>query len=1049
MFNVTFRLDSTVLTTDQHLHNLFSHTDRILQQPKISATPAETETCKILKAAHAIQVSSVITFLPTILNQLFTLLVNTNNEDIGQNVIRLLVNLIHMVADEAGRKDLLAVYVKYVFQTSSFSRKPINANGNGNGSPNNHQSTVHGELCHALPELLHPNNTDFLIINKFMKYSSVFFEIIVKSMAQHLISSGRIRMHRNERFPKGFPAEIESLFQVLIPYLFSRHKDLPLETQLLNRSISMFVKKCLTFMDRGFVFKLIRLYMDRFAPGDPRTLQEYKFAFLQEICSHEHYVPLNLPFLLSPRNRPPDILQRFTLSEEFCRQHFLAGLLLQEVKMSLNEVVHIRRMALGIFKELLAKHELDDRYQTNGQLARISMLYIPWLGIVLENLNRICDGQDGQRRTDSTMCGTNRISSSSSYVFARESASIASQFGQCVTPHSLSSASTPKSRNRLTVHIDTHPSPFRASLHLKDTTYFAAIAGQTNLTNGHSNSSLDSECSTMSQDTTIIRNCDQQSIGTNDNLALRQLCHNRSISVTQPSLMPRVDKFLPGETKDMLFCVLFIIKHLSADQMVMWWQNCTESETVSFFTVLDLCLVYFRYVGKKNIIVINDRTRDPKAVRAAKASTLPARMAPPNGDAANSPNNGVYDTATLTHVQNRENLLEDSNREHQALQASNLATEVGMIVLDCMGLYTLRFRDKMLDGLVLPKLARVYLRFLQLGQSETLAKHVFAALRAFINNFSPALFKGNAMLCGQLVYELLKCCDSRLASLRQESCAVLYLLMRSNFEFSGRKGLTRVHLQVIISVSQMIGNVIGLNNARFQESLSLINSYATSDKAMKGTGFPMEVKDLTKRVRTVLMATAQMQAHHMEPERLLELQYSLANSYASTPELRHTWLVTMARNHEQNGNISEAASCNLHIAALMAEYLTLRGGGFVRWGAESLSKISRNIPRDEKGLKLDSGTQDSQYTEQMLLDQLKDCAEYLDRAERFECLGELYRLIVPILENRRDYSALSHSYEHLAQAYNKVMEVNRSGKRLLGRFYRVVFYGQVSAECSA
>lgn len=206
----------------------------------------------------------------------------------------------------------------------------------------------------------------------------------------------------------------------------------------------------------------------------------------------------------------------------------------------------------------------------------------------------------------------------------------------------------------------------------------------------------------------------------------------------------------------------------------------------------------------------------------------------------------------------------------------------------------------------------------------------------------------------------------------------------------------------------------------------------------------MEVKDLTKRVRTVLMATAQMQAHHMDRVKLLALQYSLANSYASTPELRHTWLVTMGRNHEQNGNISEAACCNLHIAALMAEYLKLRGGGFVKWGAESFDRISSNISRDEKGLKLDSGAQDSnQYTEQMLLDQLKECAEYLDRAERLECLGELYRLIIPILENRRDYLGLAQSYSHLEQAYNKITEFNRSGKRLLGRFYRVVFYGKV------
>jgi hypothetical protein len=253
-----------------------------------------------------------------------------------------------------------------------------------------------------------------------------------------------------------------------------------------------------------------------------------------------------------------------------------------------------------------------------------------------------------------------------------------------------------------------------------------------------------------------------------------------------------------------------------------------------------------------------------------------------------------------------------------------------------------------------------------------------------------------------------------------------------------------VHLQVIISVSQMIGNVIGLNNARFQESLSLINSYATSDKAMKGTGFSNEVKDLTRRVRTVLMATAQMQAHHMDPEKLLELQHSLANSYASTPELRHTWLVTMARNHEQNGNISEATCCYLHIAALISEYLKLKGSGSVTYGAECFTKISRNIPRDEKGLKLDSGAQDSQYTEQLLLEQLKECAAYLDKAERLECLGELYRLIIPILENRRDFAAIAESYQHLTEAYKRVIEFNKNRKRLLGTFFRVVHYGQVS-----
>lgn len=981
------------------------------------------ETCKVLKAAHAIHISAVINFLPTIFDQLFILLISPmNNDDVSCNIIRLLINLINMVAEEAGRKELMLSYVRYNFKTPQTIKTNLSPNA---------IRTVHGEICKHLPSLLNPCNTDFLLVNKFMKFSSIIFDIIIKSMAHFLLTSGRIKMHRNERFPKEFEKKIETLYQVLMPYLISRYKELPLETQQLNKSLSTFAKKCLTLMDRGFVFKLMRQYMDKWSPGDPRTLQEFKFQFIQEVCSHEHYIQLNLPLILSQNHRSNDILNQFCLSEEFCRQHFLAALILQEVRSSLNEVNHIRKLALGNLKDIIAKHDLDDRYQSKGQLARIAMLYVPWLGIVIENINRIPDCLESKESL-----GHNRISSNSSYVFARDrtpklisqvSTPTLSTNSTLTYPQSLNN--TPKSK-RFTLHIDSS----RVSSHFKD-----MIAGQAPLKNGTSSTSLNSDCSSMSQETTVvIRNCDD---GNSSFHKIGNGGHNRSISMSQTPSVPRTDKFTFAETKDMLICFLFTIKHLSNDHMITWWHNCTQGETCSFFQVLDMSLIFFRYIGRKQIH-LNDN--DKNQPNKNKSSTLPARIA--NSESANSNISTTHESGNTLNHQNRESLIEETAKLHKSLQESNLATEVGMIICDCIGLYCVQFKDSMIDGTVLPRIAQVYLRFLQLGQSEFLSKHVFAALRAFINNFSQALFKGTAMLCGQFVYELLKCCESRLHSIRQEACAVLYLLMRSNFEFSGRKGLTRVHLQVIISVSQMIGNVIGLNNSRFQESLSLINSYASSDKVMKGTGFPMEVKDLTKRVRTVLMATYAMQAHHTDPERLLELQLSLANSYASTPELRHTWLVTMARNHEISGNISEAACCHLHIAALMAEYLKLKGSDLINFGAESFAKISRNIPRDEKGLKLDSGAQDSQYTETLLLEQLKNCADFLDRSERLECLGELYRLIVPILESRRNYTGLIESYNHLSQSYQRIIEFQRNGKRLLGRFYRVIFYGQIYFE---
>jgi len=56
------------------------------------------------------------------------------------------------------------------------------------------------------------------------------------------------------------------------------------------------------------------------------------------------------------------------------------------------------------------------------------------------------------------------------------------------------------------------------------------------------------------------------------------------------------------------------------------------------------------------------------------------------------------------------------------------------------------------------------------------------------------------------------------------------------------------------------------------------------------------------------MATAAMKEHKDDPEMLVDLQCSLAKSYAATPELRKTWLESMARAHERYCNYSEVCS---------------------------------------------------------------------------------------------------------------------------------------------
>lgn len=129
--------------------------------------------------------------------------------------------------------------------------------------------------------------------------------------------------------------------------------------------------------------------------------------------------------------------------------------------------------------------------------------------------------------------------------------------------------------------------------------------------------------------------------------------------------------------------------------------------------------------------------------------------------------------------------------------------------------------------------------------------HLFASLRLFIQKFSSFLFSGSTEYIGKLCLELLRFCSSRLNSVRSDASILIYLLLKANFNYTKQTAITRMHLQLIISISQLLGdtNINLINNARFQESLSLINNYATTDnKTVQGTKFSDLVKELTRYV---------------------------------------------------------------------------------------------------------------------------------------------------------------------------------------------------------
>uniref|UniRef100_A0A673C5W8 Dedicator of cytokinesis 11 n=1 Tax=Sphaeramia orbicularis TaxID=375764 RepID=A0A673C5W8_9TELE len=823
LFKVRTHVASTIYAQDLHLHKFFQHCQ--LMRTTSEGNPAEL--IKYLKCLHAMETHIIVNFLPTILMQLFEVLTAATKEahDIAVNSLRVIIHIVSRCHEE-GLEHYLRSFVKYVFVTNH------PASGNS--------ATTHEVLATAVTAIL-KQTADFNTSNKLLKF---FVFVII-----HL-SETYLQMPRAQRFPDSFHQALQSLVLSIMPHITIRHMEIPEEARCINISLANFIKRCLTFMNRGFGFGLVNHYMCHFSLKDPKVLTEMKFDFLMTVCNHEHFIPLNLPmaFGRTKLQRVQGDLE-FSLTEEYCRNHFLVGLLLREVAEALQQGPEVRQLAVSVLKNLLIKHALDDRYTAfKNQQARICLLYLPLFELLYQNLKQL----SAQPYTSSPGLGLN------------------------VSPFA------------------TQYSPF----------------------------------------------------------------------------------------------------------------------ALTFYDVS------YVYVWSLSLWV-----------------------------------SGTGPTEAEVH--------------HQALLEGNISTEVCLSVLDVLALFTQCFKTQLLDSdghnPLMKKVFEVYLTFLKVSQSETAIRHVFAALRAFINKFPSVLFKGRVTLCEALCCEVLKCCVSKLGSLRAEASALLYLLMRNNYEYTKRKTFLRTHLQIIIAVSQLISDVALTGSSRFQESLSIINNFANSDKAMKSTAFPSEVKGLTKRIRTVLMATAQMREHEKDPEMLLDLQYSLARSYASTPELRRTWLDSMARAHLKNGDLSEAAMCYVHVAALVAEYLhrktaqtshlfspckplidlfsSVCSSELFPSGLAAFKRITLNI-EEEAAMKEDTGMQDVYYTEEVLVEHLEVCVDALWKAERYELITHIAKLIIPIYEKRHEYEKLSRLYDTLHRAYNKIMEVIQSGRRLLGTYFRVAFYGQ-------
>lgn len=202
-----------------------------------------------------------------------------------------------------------------------------------------------------------------------MKNAWFLFELMIKSMVEHLVHTRSLESPRKIRFSEQFLDDIVTLVQNVTLEIIAHSIGDIARAHNLNSALAFFFFDLLSIADRGYVLQLIRSYNKQMQAKiqsiqDASGLVELKLECVRIVCSHEHYVALNLPFAspfmcssasVSPSpsvassasqnsflSGAPASQERAStfaeLSSEYRQHHYLTGLVLTDLAMVLLEM---------------------------------------------------------------------------------------------------------------------------------------------------------------------------------------------------------------------------------------------------------------------------------------------------------------------------------------------------------------------------------------------------------------------------------------------------------------------------------------------------------------------------------------------------------------------------------------------------------------------------------------------------------------------------------------------------------------------------------------
>uniref|UniRef100_A0A3Q1FCD0 Dedicator of cytokinesis 6 n=1 Tax=Acanthochromis polyacanthus TaxID=80966 RepID=A0A3Q1FCD0_9TELE len=1044
VFNVEVTAASSVHTQDPHLDKFFTLVYVLeeysfpfrLKDVIITEANMEGELKASMAALRGALLDTCVRFLHQLLNKLIQLIVYppviagqiVNLGRAAFEAMALLVNQIHKNLegnqDQHARNNLLASYIHYClrlptaepavpptgmpmqFATLSratarpsslhLSRSKSISNSNPDlastpVSPDEEvQRIIGSKLLHEELALQWVVSTS-TVREAALQQAWFFFQLMTKSMAHHLFLTSKVEAARRQRFPDRFVDDIAALVCAISADIASRyHKDVEL-VERLNSSLAFFLNDLLSLMDRGFVFNLIRSYYKQIAnklhtAQNPSSLNALRMDFTRIVCSHEHYVILNLPCsTLSPPASPSPstssttsqssafssvvqdqgVVTMFELSVPFRQQHFLSGLLLTELSLILDPdgegVFFLHKKAISAVHSLLCSHDADTRYRDPQVRAHVAQLYLPLIPIVMETLHQLHDFSDSSpARVRHASAHTDDADPDSSNTISQ---SVAMAIAGSPLPHAKAN-------------------PFALP------------------TAGRQSSSLSAECSR----TLLV--CFLWVLKNADAVLLERWVSDLSVL--------QINRLL-----DLLhLCVsCFEYKGKKALERI---NSLTFKKSQDMKARLEEAIL--GTIGARQEMVRRCRERSPYGSQE-----------------------NVRWRKNVTHWRQNADRVDKTKAEveQESVVDGNLATEASLIVLDTLEIVVKTVVASELKESVLGGVLRVLLHSMAGNQSALFLQHCFTTQRALVFKFPEMLFEEDTELCADLCLRLLRHCSSSVSSVRSHASASLYLLMRQNFEIGNGHAMK---MQVTMSLSSLVGTSQNFNEEHLRRSLKTILTYAEEDLELRDTPFPEQVQDLVFNLHMILTDTVKMKEHQQDPEMLLDLMYRIAKGYQNSPDLRLTWLQNMAGKHSERGNHAEAAHCLVHSAALVAEYLNmLEDCRYLPIGCVTFQNISSNI-LEESAVSDDVLSPEEEgicagkyFSESGLVGLLEQAAASFNMAAMYEAINEVYKILLPIHEANRDFKKLATVHGKLQDAFNKVY--NQVSRQMFGTYFRVGFYG--------